>query len=247
MNIIWNKQELGKIKKIILNRTNLKLDEENMLVTTDKVNTFENIGTIGGSIYNEITNEIEKLFYYQDRLEIERILTKAKEVQADPKNKLHFGLIMCLSKTNPIDHTYIFEIFKEIASQYDKVIYSVANLSIEFCNNSEEISSLINSIINSKEETFEEILIKEKLITIFKLTNGITEENIFTPLITKCNSLIKERLIYFLNKELAYKVQNELINKYADVYQHNNDFCRKIQHQNINHIKNSKAKLFSNR
>jgi len=236
MNIIWNKKELIKIKKIILNRANLKLDEEKMLIDNNNYLTEMSV-TDQYAIYGKISEEISNLYYLQDRLEIERILTKAKEVKADPHNKLHFGLISCLSKADPEDHTYIFQILREIAAQYEKTIYNVAYNTLEIYNTSEEMIAKINEIRSNTNKTEQELEIQSSLKEVFNLTNGITEEEIFKPLIEKCDNLIKERLNCYLNQRLAYIVKNEEFQATNDFREHRRNFTTSYQRRNMGSIK----------
>jgi len=245
MNIIWSKKELSKIKTIILNRSKLTLDEENMLI--DRPNyreKFEQKDNLGNSMYFEISEEIENLYYIQDRLEIERILTKAKEVQVDPYNKLHHGLIVCLSKANPENHTYVFEILKEIASQYERVIANIAKSALADCETSTEMIEKINKIITKTEETAEEIEIKYSMYTIFLDSNGIFNEDIFKPIIRKCNSLIKNRLIHHLNQILTSTRKIEEYNSQKDVKTHTRDFDSRYQRSHMSSLKRYNGEFY---
>jgi len=228
MNIIWNKQEISKINKTILIKTNLKLNENNELTIVNNKHLGSKNNT-ANSIYQLIYTEIIELFNFQDRQEIEKVLTKAKDTQFDPHNKLHHGLIACLSKTNPENHTYIFDILREIASQYERVIASVAYKTLDSYDNSTQMMDRIKEITNSQEETLEEIEIKCIMKNIFTFTNGITEESIYKPLIEKCNSLIKERLIFHSNQKLISVIKSENYKEENDAINHHIDFDKKFQ------------------
>ena len=93
-NIIWTKEELIKIKKLILKRTGLFFNDNNTLeynpLNEYKINSYQ----------EELILGINELLNIKERSEIDRILTKYSKVEFDSNNKLHYGLISTLSKIN---------------------------------------------------------------------------------------------------------------------------------------------------
>ena len=119
-NIIWTKEELIKIKKLILKRTGLFFNDNNILeynpLNEYKINSYQ----------EELILGINELLNIKERSEIDRILTKYSKVEFDSNNKLHYGLISTLSKINlNKDKDYYIQIFiilKEIICQYERII-----------------------------------------------------------------------------------------------------------------------------
>ena len=229
MDIIWTKDELKKIKKIILLKINIKVNENNELIRG--TSTTINYNATNNSLYTEVIDELNKLFYMTDREKISEILTKASQIKADPNNKLHYGLVTTLSKINPNNHEEIFIVFKEIIAQYEKsinnIVTKIANNvdnidelkeRIKNINNAEESQDLerlnkINEIINNNELTN-----KEKLNKIKEISNSraLSQEE---KLVKKdiecvfafCNGVTEDKLFTTLIEKLDNLVKHKLL------------------------------------
>lgn len=208
--IIWNKDELKKINKIILYQSNLKITEDNMNIDIKSKSPMD-------SIFIEYQQEIIDLFYIQDRSIIENILIQASQVKADINNPQHFGLIMSLSKININDHSQIFEIFKQIISQYARIISSIVKNQMEIISKENNIETQINNlslIIKDLKNNENNIYIqnaKKKITEVFKDANGIEKNEIFNSTIKKLDNEINERFIVYFNKKL------NVLNNYNEI------------------------------
>ena len=125
-NIIWNKDELKEIKKIILKSTNLKLNEDGEFVQLYSTQTFSYFYKGRKPLYLSVSDELIDLFYVTYKEKVIDVLKMTSDKKVDFNNKLHFGLITTLSKINTNKPEEIFIIFRQIASLYDHIIYNVA-------------------------------------------------------------------------------------------------------------------------
>lgn len=213
-NIIWNKEELKRIKTIILKKSNLKVNEDKQLVqlyTSTTGNSFYHPST---SLYCSVNEELKNLFYTNDIEEINKVLSMASQIKVDPANKLHFGLINALSKINPENKEEIFIIFNEIIALYESVISLKARLAMNYFDNIEDAKKRIENEING--DLCGDIIIKNYIEQILKFDNGITQSELFKPLIDKLNSLIKPRFILKMKQLVANDVKRNESRKRND-------------------------------
>ena len=68
-NIIWTEKELKAIKSIIITRSNHKLTEDLEFVKLNNCNAYTNTGR---SLYEEVIEETQKLFFTTNEKEITR-------------------------------------------------------------------------------------------------------------------------------------------------------------------------------
>lgn len=222
MNIIWNDEEIKKIEKIILQRTNFRLDQNNELkINPHLINRY--------SIYNNFTEELQTLINYQNNDEITKVLTNASLVEPDFSNPLHYGLVISLSKSNPEDRTYIFEIFKEIISQYERVISDVVESKLRSCKNYEEAEAIFNKFKTNIETTDEECLVKLTMQNIFYSTNGIERHELFKPICQKYSNMLKEKIQVCYNTSLSNMIRKENEKKSRDIRNHKTEFKMKME------------------
>lgn len=190
MNIIWNKDELNKIKTIILNPAKMLINKEDMSLSTKK--------EVTATSYSGFYEEIERLFYIQDKDDIRNTLLQASQVKGDINNPLHLGLVMSLSKIDVNDNTQIFEILKQLVSQYERVIASVLkkNVNDSTLPIEKRIENVKNKLeeINNNIETEEEKQIKQLMNKIFIYTNNIENNKLFNSIVLKYDVIIKERI-----------------------------------------------------
>jgi len=227
--IIWTKKELVKIRQIILNKTNYVLGKNNLLIKNDRNTNLSEVYN-GNTIYSDSISEIKKLFYMQDREKITSMLTYLNNVKADYNNPLHFGLIACLDKIDIEDHTYIFEILKQIISQYERIISSVVKNNITGLNKI-ELANKISSIEHSKEMSEEEKQIKRTMDEILNVASVLNDVEPYSSLIKRIQKNLKNKLLYSLNFELSKKEHREIFNKNIDVNCHNIDYSNATHHQ----------------
>ena len=240
-NIVWSKEELKNIKKIILNRASFRLTDDFELINQN--NTVYNYNKANTS-YVAVSDELEKLLYTENKEEFTEVLAKASKVKVDLDNILHYGLIMSLSKINPNKKEENFIIFKEIVAQYDKSISYVANKIVENLD-SENIKLIISNINNSQVETQEEILIKKEIQKVFAYTNGVTEDKIFTSLIEKLNKQIKHKLIKKLEAIRASRIKTEMYEKDHGFERTRLNFTKQYQKANMSKLKKRNAKFYN--
>lgn len=222
METIWNKEELKKISNF-LRKMNYKFDNNNIITLSTNNN-----------INNDI-EDIKKLFYLQDKEAIKKILNstyKIKElVEKNPNNPLYFGLISFLSKINSDDYTQIFNIYKEILSQYAKVSSNLISILTKDLDEINYISTLqfkIKELKESSNETEEEIYIKNYMEKILAYTTEITNNEIFKEIIEKCNNNIKARLIHDLNQRIICFSQRIEVKKNSSIKAYQYDKYYKI-------------------
>lgn len=197
-NIIWNEKELKNIKKIILTKLSLKLNEDGELVDSPNNKCFNYLNT-RNSLFPDVTEELKDLFYITDKDEIIKVLNMTSDIKADPNNRLHFGFITTLSKINPENHEEIFTIFREIIALYEIAINNVSKKIWYDINNTELSQKKLREISNSTEITTEELLVKKEIEKVFIFANGVTESELFIPLLNKLDSNIKSKMIGILN------------------------------------------------
>lgn len=233
-NIIWTKEELTKIKKIILKRTGLFFNDNNTIeynpLNEYKINSYQ----------EELILGINELLNIKERSEIDRILIKYSKVEFDSNNKLHYGLISTLSKINiNKDNDYYIQIFiilKEIICQYERIITEVAEKSFSKYTNSKELKERIQLINNgiAIEEINEINLLLNKT---FNDSLNINNEEVFKEVISKCNSTIKQKLISRANNIVKNLANYEEIARNKDAGQHKSDFRKKYRHEVLGTIK----------
>lgn len=228
MSLIWNKKELIRIKQIILNKSNYSLTEENNL-KKDKVDAVDVI--------------LEDLFYIDSREKVKEILNSLKGIVVDYNNPLHYGLIASLNKIDVEDHTYIFEIYKQITSQYSRVISKICKEHIINLN-STEIIDRINLISSSDEETELEKQIKNTMNKILSYVPQLRQVPVYNSLIDECDKSIKDMILLNLNQELVGKRKNEEYDKSAEHKYYVRDCYKKYQRLNMKRLKESYSKFY---
>ena len=216
MNIIWNKEELYKIRRIILSKVGYNLGENNSLIKGDKKSCFQDRFFV---MDEAVKSKLEDLLYIESREDVFNILNSLKGIEADYNNPLLFGLIASLSKIDTNDYTSIFEIYNQIISQFARVISKVAKEMIANLN-SQNISEIINLISNSSEETEAEVQIKTTMDKIFSYAPQLREIPIYNNLIECCNNIIKDKLLGYLYNELVTrkKAEEKIEEKDYDLY-----------------------------
>lgn len=220
-NIIWNKDELKRMKTIILKKSNLKVNEDDELVqlyTSTTGNSFYHPST---SLYCSVNEELKNLFYTNDIEEINKVLSMASQVKADPDNKLHFGLINTLSKINPDNKEEIFIIFNEIVAMYESAIALESRLVANHLDNIFDTKKRIEDEINYNLSS--DIKIKKYIEEILKFDNGITQSELFMPLIDKLNSLIKPRFVFKIKQLVANNIKRNESQKRNDFNSYKGD------------------------
>jgi len=246
MDIIWTKDELRNIKKIILTKISIKVNENNELV---RGASTINYNATNNSLYTEVIDELNKLFYMKDREKISEILTKASQIKADPNNKLHYGLVTTLSKINPNKHEEIFIVFKEIIAQYEKSINNIVTKIANSSDNIDELKEIIKNINNTSEmqeleklNKINEIINNNELTTKEKLNNIKEISN--TKSLSQEEKLIKkdiESVFVFCNGVTEDKLFTDLIEKLDNLIKHK--LLIRL-HQTINRV--AKTQDFSN-
>lgn len=239
-NIIWTKEELKNIKKIILNKCNLKLNDNNEIETFTTDNDFYHPNV---SLFSIIKEEFEELFYINSKNKISEILTKASQINVDLNNKMHIGFISNISKVNPTRCEEIFIIFREIIALYERIINTYANSIIKECENPDKALELFKEITNN--ETEYETIIKTDIYQIFSLANGIVEYDLFKPLINKLNSLIKPRLIVKMKDVINNIIKTEDAQKKNYTREYKANFYTRYQREQLEQVKSKKLKVFN--
>lgn len=213
--MIWNKEELKNIKKIILQRASIKVDDNGEFSFTPKPKNVY-LNQTGYTNLEEYVIEIADLLRIESKDKIIEALNVVKTIKADPTDPTYYGFVLNVSKVNPIKHEEIFTIFKELIGQYEKTTSKIARLVIENITDIEDLIEHSKTFTNATETTNEELLVKADLEKTFALANNINKCEIFKPLITKLDNSIKQRLTtkinYLVNQEARkhYK-PNELI------------------------------------
>lgn len=219
-NIIWTEKELKAIKSIIITRSNHKLTEDLEFVKLNNCNAYTNTGR---SLYEEVIEETQKLFFTTNEKEITRVLLEATSIEIKPYFDQQYSFLTNISRINPLHKEQIFTILKEIIAQYEKSISQVANKIITSCDNIEELKERTKEIYESTEETFEEHAVKLLVGKIFIHSNGVTDSELFTGLKEKLNSCIKAKLLSRLHTAIntqsktKAKKDNALMNSYMEV------------------------------
>ena len=228
MDIIWTKEELIKIKPI-LKKFDLKLDNNGNIVN----GVGNDPEYIIRFVYHSEKKDLENLLFYtnkEDILKTLKLTIGVKHLVAKyPKHPIFNGLISSLAKIDPTDATEIFTIFIEILSLYKRTINNFAANIVNNLNDPYLVKEKIEEIKNSSEETIEEKKIKEYIIKILKLTNGINESKIFKPMIEKYNSNIKKLLLEDLNKRLIILIKKIEYKNIKDHNEHLNNFIIKLR------------------
>lgn len=235
MNIIWTKEELTKIKTRILSPAKMIINENNKSIEQREETTTTS--------YTAFKEEIENLLFIQDRNIIKETLNEASKVKANTENPLHLGLVSSLSKINTTDDTQIFEILKQIISQYERIISQVLKKSVNDMNLSlqDRIKKLNSKLdeINSNIETDEENEIKEIMSTIFNYTNNIDKNPLFSSVIEKYDIIIKKRIKSHLISSLksAGKLDDRIKESDFREYmrtEYNKNLRKRMQSRNAN-------------
>lgn len=239
--LIWTKEELKKIKAIILNKANLTINDKYELVEKNNSSNFYLYN--GHHLYQNFHNELEMLFYYKDRNVIENILSKTEAIIVDSNNPLHYGLIRTLSKINPKNHYEIFSIYKEILALYEHTIHKYAEEYLKEYN-PEEIKQIKNDLKNSIQKTEQELLIEDEINKILESTNGIFESELFLPLINKLNLSIKDRLINKYNSILGRKLETKRKQDISAHSEHLKNFHNSYINKNLSKIKEKKIQIY---
>lgn len=239
-NIIWTKEELKKIRKIILTSANLKLTEDAELI--ELPTSYYN--TRSTSSYAKEANELKKLFYCTNKEQIIDILTKASEIKAEPNNKLHYGFITTLSKINPENPEEIFIIFREIISQYDKSISGISLKIIEKLDNIDEVKNRIREISHSTEITAEEELIKREIEKVFSFANGVPSDKLFASLIEDLDSQIKPKLLTRMKRTINSTANAQNNNRIQECQSCSMEYKRKFQRKHLDKLKRKGEKIF---
>ena len=225
MNVIWNKKELKEIKAVILTRVSLKLDENNDLMERKAVPSN---CAIGQYAYNNLINEITSLYYFNDKKVIDDTLERASKVNFDISNPLHFGLISALSKIDKDDRAGVFVIFKEIVSQYQRVIDT--NVKQLYGNyDIDDLTYLYETIKDSKEQTEIEKIVNETMSKIFSYSNGINECELFKSLCDSQNNKVKDNILKKISDIIASKAKIKEAEQFNIISGHKSDFGKKIE------------------
>ena len=242
MDIIWNKEELVRIKDF-LKRNNLEFsDDENYdIVISDKYKH----ATIFLPTYLYHCHGLNDLVWYQDKGEIYSVLKKTIPIRYIVKNNkdnpICNGLLTALVNINPNDATEIFVIFKELLSQYVRVSYNMAEHITRNLNDPKLIKEIIEEIKNNPLDTKEELYIKNYMNKLFTYTNGIFDSDIFRPIIDECNNNIRTDLIYNIYRKcVVYAKQNKIV-KDSTYSSYLSDLFAKLRKNNIITNKYSKG------
>lgn len=230
--MIWNKNELKEINKILHTKVaTVSYENNEVILKKKKVDNFTN--NFNSVFSNELYDTISLIFSSATKEEIDNILTKYSSVEFDINNRLHYGLISSLSKINLTkDDKYYIQIFvivKELIGQYERVIASVINESFANINDINVIQEKINNIKQgvSNEEKQVNFLMQK----IFAQTNGLDNDELFKDVINNCNSKIKNCMLTKANIILG-KVAREIeVNKIKQAEEHFNDFDTKRKRQ----------------
>jgi len=239
-SIIWNKKELSQIKRIILTKANLTLDEGNNLIVNDLSHEYEMKKMKNKGASYSVDKELSALLYYQDREEIERILNMATGVHYNPENVLHFGLIAALAKINPNEHAQIFIILREIASQFEKVAAKVATIIRGQVKTIDEFKEEITRFKDSEEITFEEMLANSLINMILNNTNGVAQHEIFKDLTNRYTNNMKHLIIIHLENILANENKSMINKKLFEV----NQYQKRLSDNFVKHAKKHNLKIY---
>lgn len=229
--MIWSSQELNNIKKIILSRSNLKLNDKGELVKSYVESPVMSRTDIANTnyLYELHAKELESLLFIEDKKEIIRVLNKTRDIEVDPTNPIYFGFVMSVAKINPNKPEEIFIIFKEIIALYEKTISKVAKLIIANTPDIEDLQERTYSISKSTEITEEEKLIKSEVNKLFNMVNGVADSDLFVELINSLDVLTKTRLLKKLNEYINKIIKEELKNKTKSNKDYANELHYKIK------------------
>lgn len=240
--IIWTKKELSQIKKIILTKANLTLDEKNNIIVNDLSHEYEMKKMKNKGASYSVDKELKLLLYYQDRDEIAKILKMATEVNFNKENNLHFGLIAALSNINPNEHAQIFTILRELASQFEKVAAKVATIIREQAETTEDFKQEITKFKNSEEITIEEMLANCIINMILDSTNGVAQHEIFKDLIERYNNNMKHLIIIHLENILANENKSNIKKERYEVA----EYQKRLSDRFVRTLKKHNAKIYRN-
>lgn len=227
--IKWTKEELKRIKKILL-KSNLTVNERGQLVVKSETVEYANVNNKPINPYFQYDKEISSLVYLQDMEEVYKILELAKEVNYDKNNPNHFGLIKAIYEINKEDRSEIFTIFRELIALFNSIAYDAATIIFSHCKNNEQLKKEISLFKNSTEETFEETFALFKINEILNQTNGIANSPIYRPVIERGIANLKKYILTHLNTRLAHNVRAEIIAKNSDTKEYiNGDIEKKLK------------------
>ena len=214
--IKWTKEELKKIKKVII-KSNLTISDEGHLIVNSELFEYTHVNVKSVNPYFQYDKEIADLVYLQDMTEVERILDLSKGVKYDKTNPNHFGLIKTIGELDTDDNTEVFTILKEIIALFNTVAYDAASIMIGSCKNDiQKLRCEIQKFKNSNEETIEEMFANFKIDEILNSTNGINESPLFEGVIAKSKKNLKNYILVHLQSRLAHDIRSELFNSYRD-------------------------------
>lgn len=228
-NVIWSIDELKEIRKIVLTRANLKLDENNELVTASKFRTYDAYGYSDKSIYLGIGKELENLIYSQEREKIKNALKQASSIKEKNNIDKSIGFNHILSQINPENHYEIFIIFKEILAQYEHQNHFVAQKAVDKYSNLDDARERVKNIVLSEEESIEVTIAKLLIDKTLADSKEFIDNDLFNPLIEKLNNMQKERLVIHMNHIIAGKSRYEYTKKKNENYEYLNSTKRKIR------------------
>lgn len=243
-NIIWTKNELKDIKKIILKSSNLKLNEDGEFVQLFTPQYFSYSYKRRKPLYLLVSDELIDLFYVTNKEKVIEVLNMTSGIKVDFNNRLHFGLITALAKININNPAEIFIIFRQIASLYDHIIYNIATKTVESFYDIGQAKERMKEINNSTEVTTEELLVKQEIEKVLSYTNGVTESELFIPLISKLNSLIKSRLITCMEQIITNNIKKNINIMKRDTQEYKYNLKRKYQKSHLSYLKENSEKIY---
>lgn len=232
--MIWTKDELKVIKRTVLLKTTLTIDENGEICNTNKTNGI----AYNESLFNLMLDEIIYLLSIKDKALIADLYEKATSITFEPKNQLHFGLIKTLSEVNCDDYTKVFEIFKNLCTIYEHAIISQTN---KITNNMsvEDIDYIANRIKNNPELNIEEIEIMENINKTLVYANCVLDHELIKPIITKLNSILRKRLVAKL-KHTIRKIEIQEKKEEAIIY---NEYKLVQSNSSLTKVRSSKAPI----
>lgn len=238
--IMWTKDELNAIKRNVLTKANLALDENNNIVVSNLSYEYEVQKLKKKMTCYSFDKEIKTLIYYQDRDEIAKILKLASSVSFNPNDADHLGLISTLSKIDPSDHTQIFNILKEIASQFEKIARRTAMGIRSYADTTDEFKTEIAKFKESQDMTFEEMIARSKINIILNSTNGVAQHEIFRELIERYYANLKSLIIINLELILVKEIRANAKKEKHDLYQYHKNFGERF----LKKLKKDNARYF---
>lgn len=218
-DIIWTKDELKKIKRHVLTRANLTINDEGE-IQKHNPHTIP-YQEIHQYTYMQYAEEIEKLFYTDNKEEIMNLLTQISNLKFNSTTPHNIGFVTTLRRINPNDATEIFVVFKEIIGQYERI---TSRISQEFVNQCTTIEELIETSKKYTHTHHDETIQSEEfkmasneINDLFFMCNGIMENNLFKPLLTKLNSTLQHRITAKVNL-----YTNQKVNRHFKTIENNN-------------------------